>query len=343
MTLIRANSYHRTAWAFILFLNKTSSTSSVSADFRNEMKNLSDKIFLSNDVHLVLQAEESRIYDDTEYTVCNVSTDDSCDQETTYCSAKDGIPFCSCKEGYVPWLVEYRACKDNDECQSDESVCGQHGTCRNTLGNYTCQCKPGYRFQFGIGCTDTCIPNPCKNGGSCHHGDREDSYTCHCTNDWVGPDCERENEEAARMQQIAIAVGASVGALCLVLLVVSCCLFRRYVISKAQYEKLGGHKHLAESTQTIEIPRAKFRKDIQSEIYYRDDSLTTGGQDGYELPGQMQSFTNGAYAGINDEDDQSSSTDSSSARRKGMSDNPELPPYTGELNYQRPGYLMHRL
>ena len=33
-----------------------------------------------------------------------------------------------------------------------------------------------------------CDPNPCQNGGECI--DEVNDYTCECTPDWTGEDCE---------------------------------------------------------------------------------------------------------------------------------------------------------
>ncbi|PIA50236.1 hypothetical protein AQUCO_01300758v1 [Aquilegia coerulea] len=58
---------------------------------------------------------------------------------------------CSCWQGYAgnPYTVE--GCKDMNEC-ANEQPCKQ-GTCKNTPGNYTCQCPFGYQGDGKVGCS----------------------------------------------------------------------------------------------------------------------------------------------------------------------------------------------
>ncbi|GLT76738.1 hypothetical protein SLA2020_483810 [Shorea laevis] len=58
---------------------------------------------------------------------------------------------CNCLPGFTgnPYLKE--GCQDIDECKDpNEYPC--HGICRNTIGNYTCQCPPGMRGDGKVGC-----------------------------------------------------------------------------------------------------------------------------------------------------------------------------------------------
>lgn len=48
------------------------------------------------------------------------------------------------------------ACADVNECSADSQLCrGPHQVCRNTVGSFRCDCKPGFRFERG-----TCVPVP---------------------------------------------------------------------------------------------------------------------------------------------------------------------------------------
>ncbi|KAG5248085.1 wall-associated receptor kinase [Salix suchowensis] len=57
---------------------------------------------------------------------------------------------CSCNEGFEgnPYLKE--GCQDIDECKVEGKNPCQEGTCKNTIGNYTCQCPLG---KYGDGKT----------------------------------------------------------------------------------------------------------------------------------------------------------------------------------------------
>ncbi|GLT76743.1 hypothetical protein SLA2020_483840 [Shorea laevis] len=58
---------------------------------------------------------------------------------------------CKCQPGYSgnPYLPQ--GCQDIDECKDQKNPC-QAGTCRNTFGNYTCDCPLGMRGDGKVGC-----------------------------------------------------------------------------------------------------------------------------------------------------------------------------------------------
>ncbi|XP_059637816.1 wall-associated receptor kinase 2-like [Cornus florida] len=78
----------------------------------------------------------------------------------SYCTKRydDVIGYkCSCSQGYQgnPYLKN--GCQDIDECEDPNTkTCPKDAICVNTVGNYSCKCKPGYRSIRGDG-TD-CIP-----------------------------------------------------------------------------------------------------------------------------------------------------------------------------------------
>lgn len=52
---------------------------------------------------------------------------------------------CFCPDGYESYKQESRTtCTDINECESLFRPCGLHGTCRNNVGSYTCECEPGW-------------------------------------------------------------------------------------------------------------------------------------------------------------------------------------------------------
>ena len=40
---------------------------------------------------------------------------------------------------------------DIDECGEDDQVCDSNQLCRNTLGSFYCECKPGFTKDYPTG------------------------------------------------------------------------------------------------------------------------------------------------------------------------------------------------
>ncbi|XP_064613092.1 uncharacterized protein LOC135476878 [Liolophura sinensis] len=93
---------------------------------------------------------------------------------------------CSCPPGYAG-----SPCADVNECQTGNGGCSQ--TCSNTVGSFTCSCKPGYQLDAdGRTCKALCQGLPagtCPNGGTCIEPD-----VCECPNGFSAPTCEDINE-----------------------------------------------------------------------------------------------------------------------------------------------------
>ncbi|GLT72257.1 hypothetical protein SLA2020_442080 [Shorea laevis] len=66
-------------------------------------------------------------------------------------SETGGGSRCHCQPGFTgnPYLPQ--GCQDIDECKDPKSFPCQ-GTCRNTIGNYTCDCPLGMRGDGKVGC-----------------------------------------------------------------------------------------------------------------------------------------------------------------------------------------------
>ncbi|XP_059666606.1 wall-associated receptor kinase 5-like [Cornus florida] len=85
--------------------------------------------------------------------------DYSCGRNS-YCTKRndDVIGYeCSCSQGYQgnPYLEN--GCQDIDECEDPSiEICPKGAICVNTVGSYSCKCKPGYRSIRGDGIE--CIP-----------------------------------------------------------------------------------------------------------------------------------------------------------------------------------------
>ncbi|XP_036412926.1 adhesion G protein-coupled receptor E1-like [Colossoma macropomum] len=102
-----------------------------------------------------------------------------CPKNST-CKNSMGSYMCECLPGFK-LSTETAACRDIDECDSEEYKCGKHGSCSNLAGSYHCKCNPGYG-NYGNNqtkCTDIneCTSsNPCTENTTCIN--TVGSYTC---------------------------------------------------------------------------------------------------------------------------------------------------------------------
>uniref|UniRef100_A0A2K6MQQ5 Adhesion G protein-coupled receptor E2 n=1 Tax=Rhinopithecus bieti TaxID=61621 RepID=A0A2K6MQQ5_RHIBE len=111
------------------------------------------------------------------------------------CRNTEGSYHCVCNPGYelVSGAKTFKnesenTCQDVDECQQNPRLCKSYGTCVNTLGSYTCQCLPGFKFKPEDPklCTDvnecTSRQNPCHSSTHCLNN--VGSYQCRCRPGW---------------------------------------------------------------------------------------------------------------------------------------------------------------
>ena len=59
-----------------------------------------------------------------------------------------------------------------------DEPCQNGGKCTNTIGEFFCECRPGFGGNFCEKNIDDCAAEPCQNGGTCTDG--ENSYNCTC-------------------------------------------------------------------------------------------------------------------------------------------------------------------
>ncbi|XP_043938203.1 adhesion G protein-coupled receptor E1-like [Protopterus annectens] len=68
------------------------------------------------------------------------------------CTNTIGSYYCTCLLGYRSRSavqnftdVSSSGCIDINECLEDNTICGNHSNCNNTIGSYNCKCHEGYR------------------------------------------------------------------------------------------------------------------------------------------------------------------------------------------------------
>ncbi|KAK1785560.1 hypothetical protein P4O66_018920, partial [Electrophorus voltai] len=93
-----------------------------------------------------------------------------------------------CGHGYLKIGSQ---CVDEDECDFENPICGDHAVCTNTNGSYYCNCKPGYQtyprtFNFTLSSSKRCrdidecseVKDLCGPNSKCNNF--PGSYFCTC-------------------------------------------------------------------------------------------------------------------------------------------------------------------
>ncbi|XP_053372837.1 uncharacterized protein LOC123559410 [Mercenaria mercenaria] len=226
---------------FVLHTQYQNSTENVREVLTTKLK----KITSNNDGYgaidgpfpILLSIGDSGVYTDEEGGVCNIEGKTKCDPISTTCHSENGTAVCRCKRPFFDgWVNPHTSCKDVDECLKKDEIC-QGGNCTNTPGSYICSCSAGYIYDGKAACTDMCSPNPCQNDGLCIHGELQGQFLCKCDDKWTGPKCEDKNAEAEKLKTIAIAVGASIGGICLILLFALFGMYRRHRNRYSRYNR----------------------------------------------------------------------------------------------------------
>ena len=102
---------------------------------------------------------------------------------------------CPCVEGFTGSGAPGSDCVEIDECLS--APCLNGGTCRDALGNYTCECLAGYDNLSNCEIIDTCQSSPCQNNGSCSVV--PNNYTCFCAVGFEGYSCENNIDDCEKI------------------------------------------------------------------------------------------------------------------------------------------------
>ncbi|GIY04722.1 neurogenic locus notch-like protein 1 [Caerostris extrusa] len=182
-------------------------------------------------------------------TVVSVQRTDPCDEDIkenlcgseTYCIS---LPYtsifeCKCSDGFTTRAIRYpfedgvsyiESCKDIDECATG-NPCQENMECHNILGGYMCSCKSGYRIKDPSrpktsGCVAICNPNPCVHGDCSALGDND--FECRCSAGYNGKFCDLQDENFKRAKTNTIIVGAVLGGILLIVIIISFAIISRY-------------------------------------------------------------------------------------------------------------------
>ena len=112
--------------------------------------------------------------------------------------------------------------QDLDECTSpDLNDCNSDAMCSNVWGGFRCECDRGFRDphydqpqRAGRECL-SCADTFCNNRGQCSF-DAVGNQVCTCNGSYYGSTCEVDGEV------LAVAVGASVAAIIIIILTLIC-------------------------------------------------------------------------------------------------------------------------
>ncbi|XP_068753895.1 uncharacterized protein [Montipora capricornis] len=106
--------------------------------------------------------------------------DKKCKQKHQTCKEIKSSFLCDCVDGFIS---KSDHCKDKNECELDDTLCGSNSDCINTEGSYHCKCQPGYQEINGdaTNCTDIdecATGEPCGDVATCKN--TIGSYQCIC-------------------------------------------------------------------------------------------------------------------------------------------------------------------
>jgi len=197
-------------------------------------------------------------------TVCSDIDECSTEQDSCHsnanCSNNVGSYSCQCNNGFSGSGI---VCVDIDECTTEQHSCHSHAACSNKIGSYSCKCNSGFSGN-GTVCTDidecsteqdechsnaTCSNNVGSYSCQCHSGFSGNGKLCLIVNGSASLSSSASSDSSDMMTSaitlqptifpsntakpptethaLAIGIGAAVGALFLLFLLIAC-LTKRY-------------------------------------------------------------------------------------------------------------------
>ncbi|XP_031557799.1 nidogen-like [Actinia tenebrosa] len=106
-----------------------------------------------------------------------------CDPNAKCIQIAQGVRQCVCNAG---WEKNGNTCIDVDECRASISPCHSNANCINSIGSFSCRCRPGFKGD-GQFCEDdgTCGGVQCHPDASCHKNTAEGTR-CVCKPGYLG-------------------------------------------------------------------------------------------------------------------------------------------------------------
>lgn len=139
--------------------------------------------------------------------------------------------------------IDFLQIQDYNECL-DSHACHPNAVCKNTVGSYSCHCKPGYKpsksltYHQELSCDAECGGVTCGNGGVC--ATTNGQAICKCSKEFTGQSCSVLKKDVEWVWIVAATV--TVATLITIPAIVCLCVYlkTRRKTTTPCYNKFGG-------------------------------------------------------------------------------------------------------